>query len=840
MFAEKPASRIFYLSFVLIFSLSLAGLARAAPLAGFGPAAGTSAILQYTFGGHILGFATNQVFLAGLDHALTVEFVGTKGQMPAGQAAASSAEVDHTPALGQVTYRDMWPGVDVIYTAAQGGLVESTYVVQPGADPAWIQFQYNVPVELMQDGALRFAFESGQMTESAPVAFQEIDGRHLAVSVHFVLNDGQVGFAVGAYDPACTLTIDPIYAWHAFYGSTSTDRGRAITNDADGNLYVAGSSYKNWNGPGGIAPLRAYTGNDDIVVVKLNKAGAYQWHTFYGSADGDDAYAITSDPDGNIYIAGHSHAAWNGPGPAAPLHAHSGLYDIVVIKLNSAGIYQWHTFFGSTGNDFGHGLSNDGNGNVYVVGGSNAAWNGPGAAVPLHAYTGTFDIVVVKLNNAGAYQWHTFYGSTTWDGGGAITSSANGNIYVAGYSNTAWKGPGGAAPLNAHTGYVDIVVFALNSAGAYQWHTFYGSGGEDYGRAITSDTSQNVYVAGNSDNTWAGPGGVAPFHAYAGGTDIVVVKLNKAGAYQWHTFYGSSGYDYGAAMTSDIFGNLYLAGHSSASWNGPGPAAPLNAHAGNYDIVVVALKRTGTYLWHTFYGSTGWDDGMAISGNLHVVGSSPDAWNGPGGKAPLNAYVGSGDIVVIQHKFSDAFRSMDSLDGWVLESGENTDMGGTMDTAATSLRLGDDVVNKQFRSILSFCTNSLPDDAIITRITLKVRRYNITGGGDPVTKFQGFMVAVKKGIFGTTQALELADFQAGADKTYGPFTPTLTSGWYTINLTGARSYINKLYSNHGLTQIRLSFKLDDNNNNIANYLSLYSGNAPAASQPQLIVEYYAP
>jgi hypothetical protein len=43
-----------------------------------------------------------------------------------------------------------------------------------------------------------------------------------------------------------------------------------------------------------------------------------------------------------------------------------------------------------------------------------------------------------------------------------------------------------------------------------------------------------------------------------------------------------------------------------------------------------------------------------------------------------------------------------------------------------------------------------------------------------------------------------------------------------------------------VTQIRLSFKLDDNNNTIANYLKLYSGNAPAASRPQLIIEYYVP
>ena len=112
-------------------------------------------------------------------------------------------------------------------------------------------------------------------------------------------------------------------------------------------------------------------------------------------------------------------------------------------------------------------------------------------------------------------------------------------------------------------------------------------------------------------------------------------------------------------------------------------------------------------------------------------------------------------------------------------------------------------------------------------------------GGNPVTTFQGFMVDIKKGVFGTT-ALQASDFQTAASKTYGPFNTALTTGWYNLNLTAGKTYINKLSTLSGLTQIRLRFKLDDNNNALANYLSLYSGSAPITSRPQLIVEYYVP
>jgi hypothetical protein len=88
--------------------------------------------------------------------------------------------------------------------------------------------------------------------------------------------------------------------------------------------------------------------------------------------------------------------------------------------------------------------------------------------------------------------------------------------------------------------------------------------------------------------------------------------------------------------------------------------------------------------------------------------------------------------------------------------------------------------------------------------------------------------------------LQASDFQAKAHKSYGPFTPAPSGGWYSIDLTSGKAYINKFDTLSGLTQIRLRFSLDDNNNAIANYLSLFSGNAPAASRPQLIIQYYVP
>ncbi len=185
-------------------------------------------------------------------------------------------------------------------------------------------------------------------------------------------------------------------------------------------------------------------------------------------------------------------------------------------------------------------------------------------------------------------------------------------------------------------------------------------------------------------------------------------------------------------------------------------------------------------------------------------------------------------------------RSISTQDGWMLESGEITNKGGSMNSTLTTLRLGDDAAKKQYRSLLSFATGAaLPDNAVITRVTLKVKRQGVVGVGDPVTIFQGFILDIRKGTFGTAP-LQITDWQALAQKTIGPAKPPLVVGWYTFNLTGLSANINKLATLSGVTQIRLRFKLDDNNNLLANYLSLYSGNAPLAYRPKLIIEYYIP
>ncbi len=194
-------------------------------------------------------------------------------------------------------------------------------------------------------------------------------------------------------------------------------------------------------------------------------------------------------------------------------------------------------------------------------------------------------------------------------------------------------------------------------------------------------------------------------------------------------------------------------------------------------------------------------------------------------------------INVTVSPISITFKSNAVSDGWVLESGENTNVGGTLNAATTTFNLGDDAANRQYRAILSFNTNPLPDNAVITSVTLKFLKAGHVGAVNPFTTLGNIAVDIQKGNFGAV-GLQAADFQTVAGKSTAlAFTNTPVNNWYSKALAAANfTFINKV----GNTQFRLRFAKDDNNNHIADYFTFFSGNAPVASQPALIVQYYLP
>jgi len=196
-----------------------------------------------------------------------------------------------------------------------------------------------------------------------------------------------------------------------------------------------------------------------------------------------------------------------------------------------------------------------------------------------------------------------------------------------------------------------------------------------------------------------------------------------------------------------------------------------------------------------------------------------------------------GDIYSIRPVISKVFRSLDNYDGWVLESSETSNNGGTMNQTATLLYIGDDSQDKQYRSFLSFNTAGLPDGAVITEVKLKIKVQGFVGGNmfTPTQILGSLLMDISSPYFGSNADLVVGDFRARAGKNkVGVLDSVTGTGWQTVILNDT-AYPHLMA---GTTQFRLRFAKDDNDDQSNDYLRIYSGNAPAASRPKLIVTYY--
>jgi predicted outer membrane repeat protein len=194
------------------------------------------------------------------------------------------------------------------------------------------------------------------------------------------------------------------------------------------------------------------------------------------------------------------------------------------------------------------------------------------------------------------------------------------------------------------------------------------------------------------------------------------------------------------------------------------------------------------------------------------------------------------DLGATEYASQPVIFSSGAEDGWVLEKNESINKGGTLNSTSTTLYIGDATANRQYRSILHFDTSSIPDDATITNVILRIKKQGVTGT-NPFNILGPLKVDMRKPAFGLP-LLALSDFQAATQKNnVASFINTPGGDWYSALLNNAgKNYLNLT----GTTQFRLYFNLDDNNDNGNDYMKFYSGNTAIENRPQLIIEYSVP
>jgi hypothetical protein len=153
------------------------------------------------------------------------------------------AVTQNAATFGGVALGEVFPGVRV-ELRAHGKNVEKIYTLAPGADPARIRMGVAgaKSLTLDKDGNLVAATGNGPVRFSAPVAWQEKEGKRVPVKVSYALDGGRYGYALGEYDRGVPVVIDPLLQ-ATYLGGNGTEKAKAITVDpTTGDVYVAGTT----------------------------------------------------------------------------------------------------------------------------------------------------------------------------------------------------------------------------------------------------------------------------------------------------------------------------------------------------------------------------------------------------------------------------------------------------------------------------------------------------------------------------------------------------------------------------------------------------------------------
>lgn len=570
------------------------------------------------------------------------------------------------PTFGRVRYRDIYPGIDVVYYGANGTL-EHDMVVSPGANPSTIAMAFHGAEDVSLDAQGSAIVRAGNKSVEwkKPVLYQEIDGKRVAVEGGYrKTNQGGLGFAVGRYDNTKPLIIDPVVTYSSYQGHFAADGGMHISLDSQGNTYIAGFSRDSSFPvtPGAYIPPNGLGNYGNGFVIKYNAANtAMVYATYIGGSLGDAIFGLAIDASGNAYITGSTESD-DYPVTAGALKtklhtlASDITLDCVVTKLNAAGnALTYSTYLGGTGDDGCSGITVDSQGNAYLTGATSDSFGFPlSDNAPYRQSRGPMDAFIVKLNPTGTgVVYGTLLGGADVDSAMAIAIDAQGAAYITGQTTSfnfpvttgvAQRTFGGVGSQPAAR-FGDAFVAKLSAdGGTFQYVTYLGGKAEDIGMGIAVDGQGNAYVAGSTtsdtfpittgalQSTYKGSLG----NAYFPGGDAFVAKLNATGsALIYSTYLGGTKDDWAVGIAVDSSGKAWVTGATLSSDFPVSADAAQKTYAGTNgveafptgDAWIAQLDAAGaSMVYGTYMGGKGDEYATSVTldsaGNAYVTGST--------------------------------------------------------------------------------------------------------------------------------------------------------------------------------------------------------------------------
>lgn len=347
-------------------------------------------------------------------------------------------------------------------------------------------------------------------------------------------------------------------------------------------------------------------------ILCSNKQGIqaqdFEWANQFEGSWTTNATGIARHPAGWIATTGHFNDTIDlDPGPAVQEVASMGFDDAYLALFDTLGDLVWAHAFSSQAIDRGAGVAFDSQGNIYFCGRFGDSLDvDPGSATTIVAPSGSDDCFLVKFNLTGELQWYHTIGGTNGDIEGIdLSSDGLGHIYLTGhFTGDIDTDLGPATNFVNSIGTWDSFISRFDTSGTHVWQKLIQGPGRQLPRALTADSSGNVYavgVFGDSTDFDPGPGSVTLVSW--GSRDGFVVSLDSNGDYRWSGQVGGPlGGDYFADIGIGQNGELALGGNFSQSADlDPGPGIDMFTGE-SFTGFLIKMDTAGNRTWSKTFG----------------------------------------------------------------------------------------------------------------------------------------------------------------------------------------------------------------------------------------------
>lgn len=285
------------------------------------------------------------------------------------------------------------------------------------------------------------------------------------------------------------------------------------------------------------------------------------------------------------------------------------------------GTLLYSSFLGGGNSDVVRDMFVDEDGNIYLTGDTYSEDFPTTEGAFDTSFNGIRDIYVAKFDPRGTtLLFSTFVGGADNDIPEGLTVDGEGNVFVAGRSESADFPTTSGAYNEQSNGDSDVVLFKLAADGGdLVYSTFVGGSDYEVGAAgVTLDGQGNAYVAGHTKSSdFPTTDGAYDRSYYCCGWDGFVFKMNPAGSdLVYSTYFGGWDYEGARAIGVDGQGQAYLTGDTTSNDFETTSGAYDETYNGERDVFALVLTAAGSDLvYSTFLGGT--DD--EIPNNLDLL-----------------------------------------------------------------------------------------------------------------------------------------------------------------------------------------------------------------------------